>query len=105
MSKTFTFSQLWPQIKDVVWYKWTTWWNNRGDITRWVDETDPENIKHCKGMVRREDALIFQNTLSCMEWCPNCDIPISTKHRAVQDGFYLRGTDIFGTRYDKGRHL
>lgn len=90
-----------------VWYSWTTFWNNGGDHSIWIDVTDTSKApQHCSALVRREDGLIFQNTLTCYE--SSVDEFTRTARRAVRsnDGYYLVGEDVFGTLYDaNGRHL
>ncbi len=100
----FTWGHLWTAVKNVSWYKWTTFKEPGGDLTTWVDATDERNPQFCRALVRREDGLIFQNTLRCV----TCDIDRFSRYqtRGFRVGYYFRGTDIFDTSYDiNGRHL
>lgn len=104
MSTPYKFSDVWETMKNVTWYKWTTFWNHGGDVVSWIDDTNPKNLLRCKGLARREDGLIFQNSKECHA-CSQ-DHTDRYSQRAIQDGYFLRGTDIFGTSYDEtGRHL
>ena len=55
--------QLWNSAKNIIWYKSSKWLNHGGDLVKWIDATDAENLRFCKAIIRREDGLIFQNTL------------------------------------------
>jgi len=101
--KPTKWTQVWDTIKNVSWYKWTVFQDSGGDVTRWIDATNT-NLKVCKGIVRRSDGLIFQNTLYCRE-CVK-DEPERYNNRGYQVGYYFRGQDTFGISYDiLGRHL
>ena len=85
--------------KNSIWYKISTWWNPGGDHIYWIDITIPDQLRLCKAIVRREDGLIFQNTRTCYE----CDEDYAQRHagkRAMQIGYFLRGTGTCGEQYD-----
>lgn len=85
-------------MQNSLWYKWTTWYDSRGIITSWLDTTDNQKPpRRCRGMVRY-DNLIFMNTLSCRKCLPG-DIEKGWRRTAKQENGYLRGLDIFGTKY------
>ena len=90
-----------------VWYKWTTWWNSGGDLVSWIGPSPhrPDTLLRCKGIVRREDGLIFNSTLSCYE----CDEERAEriKHRGHINGVYFEGADTLGMmQYHRpGRHF
>lgn len=100
--------------KNKLWYKWTTWWNPYGDVVVWIgpnpeSNTNSDELYRCKGIVRREDSLIFQNTLDCHKCEPEMVERYSHRGTVVND-VYLNGTDIFGhaTYYATprvGRHI
>ena len=98
------WSQVWNTLKNVAWYKWTTFRNSGGDLAKWIDVTDQKNPQFCKALVRREDGLVFQNTLQCSQ-CVGDELQ-RYKARGFRVGYYFRGTDIFGISYNlAGRHL
>ena len=98
MSTPYKYNEVWETMKKVVWYKWTTYWNHGGDVVSWIDATDPENLQRCRGLVRREDGLIFQNSKECRK-CLD-DEAERTKNRGFQVGYFFRGTGILGEEYD-----
>ena len=97
-----SFTELW----DRLWYNWTTWRNSGGDLVKWISPPnldggyDVKNVElqFCSAVVRREDGLIFENTLSCRKCYP--DEEERFKHRGVMYGHYFRGYGIFGEAYD-----
>lgn len=118
---------------DKLWYRWTTWWNPYGDLVTWIgpcDDVDQfyrrlgdtefltrlnnsqvsvsphaEGLVRCKGMVRREDSLLFMNTLSCHK-CFEHEAELWPQRGYIRD-VYFSGQGIGDrTMYDKlGRHL
>ena len=96
----FQWGQVWATLKNVSWYKWTTFQNSGGDLAMWIDITDENNPQFCKALVRREDGLFFQNSLRCRK-CVGDEFT-RYKTRGFRVGYYFRGTDIFGTSYDGG---
>jgi len=83
-----------------LYYKWTTWYNSYGRITSWIDNTDPKNIKWCRGLVRDSDGLVFVNSLSCSECSDYSMGNYSKKQRCkLVNGCYLSGTDVFNKKW------
>lgn len=88
-------------------YTLSTWWNPRGDLVKWIgpppgDNNSDDNM-WCKAIVRREDSLIFTNTISCFE----CETSVNYFNRSgrVVDGIYFKGENDC-VHYDRnGRHL
>lgn len=85
-----------------IWYKYTTSINPYGDLSMWNEQTNDKMIR-CKGLVRREDGLVFRNTVECRP-CLEQDSLVT---RAQRNGDFLEGQDIFGTKYsqENGRIL
>lgn len=58
----------------------------------------------CRALVRREDGLIFKNTLECHTYSDYMAEQYIA--RATRSEFFLRGQDIYDNLYDvDGRHL
>ena len=94
---------IFKRTRNYFWYRYTVFMNSGGDLAQWIDDTDEDDLKFCKALVRREDSLIFQDSISCFK----CSTEYATRyvHRAHQDGGFLRGKTIFGIGYDKhGRY-
>jgi hypothetical protein len=117
---------------DKLWYRWTTWWNPYGDVIRVIvprddverfiskygkseslhmldrcattDNDSTNKLVTCKGIVRREDSLLFVNTLSCHK-CSEFDL--DSKNRGNIHDFYFVGQGV-GDRTiytESGRHF
>lgn len=86
-----------------IWYRYTTFMNSGGDASVWNEQDQNGSWQRCKGLVRREDGLVFRDSIFCSP-CVEADYPIVT--RAKREGDFLEGQDRFGTRYSKhGRIL
>jgi hypothetical protein len=88
-----------------LWYMYSTYVNSGGDLVKW---TDIERKKICKGIVRREDGLVFLDSLQCRFASDDemRDACASNRHAKLKNRFFLVGTDIFGTYYSmNGREL
>jgi hypothetical protein len=97
------------KLFDSVWYKWTVWWNPRGDLVKWIGPPNPadgptDKLLFCKAIVRREDGLIFDNTLVCYE-CSKDDEQAFKGKLGKKEGHYFRGTGIFGERYNENGRI
>ena len=95
-------------IYNNLWYRYTTFINSGGDVSRWHEMNNDGTWMTCKGLVRREDGLVFRNSLSCNS-CNQIDIDPNTGEpftHAQRNGDFLVGVDTFGTKYNKdGRVL
>jgi hypothetical protein len=88
-----------------LWYIYTTFVNNEGDITKWIDIN---RQKCCTGMVRREDGLVFLDTLQCRGATDDemVNARDTNRHAKLKNRYFLVGTDTFGTYYSmNGREL
>jgi hypothetical protein len=93
-----TWNQVWDTFKNVSWYKWTVFRNPGGDLVKWIEDDGNKSLC-CKGLVRREDGLVFQGSLQCYE-CTG-DEEERYPHRGHRIGYYFRGSGIFGSlKYD-----
>jgi hypothetical protein len=77
--------------------------NPGGDVATWNEQEKNGSWQTCQGIVRREDGLVFRNTLSCRA-CDDRDFPMFTHAKRLGD--FLEGQDKFGTKYSQaGRVL
>ena len=101
--KVYTWDQVKVAFWNFAWYKWTTTRNSGGDLASWIEPREGQDPQFCRGLVRREDGLIFLKDYQC-RLCAGEEERYKT--RGFQVGYFFRGTDIFGTSYDGyGSHL